>query len=107
METCGGANHWARLLMTKGFRVKLIPPKFVTPYVKSNKNEAKDAEAICEAMSRHNMRFVKAKTVECLFSLGRIPVQHHSISKEVIENLMARTALDAPSRRNEYEVQDH
>ncbi len=64
MEACGGAHHWARLLMAKGFKVKIIPPQFVTPYVKSNKNDAKDAEAICEAMSRPTMRFVKAKTVE-------------------------------------------
>jgi transposase len=64
MEACGGAHHWARLLMMKGFRVKLIPPQFVVPYVKSNKNDAKDAEAICEAMSRPTMRYIKAKTVE-------------------------------------------
>ena len=61
MEACGGAHHWARLLMSKGLRVKLIPPQFVTPYVKSNKNDAKDAEAICEAMSRPNMHSVKGK----------------------------------------------
>ena len=64
MEACGGAHHWARLLMAKGFTVKIIPPQFVTPYVKSNKNDANDAEAICEAMSRPTMRYVTAKTVE-------------------------------------------
>ena len=64
IEACGGAHHWARLLMAKGFTVKVIPPQFVTPYVKSNKNDANDAEAICEAMSRPNMRYVTAKTVE-------------------------------------------
>lgn len=64
IEACGGAHHWARLLMAKGFTVKVIPPQFVTPYVKSNKNDANDAEAICEAMSRPNMRYVAAKTVE-------------------------------------------
>jgi transposase len=64
MEACGGAHYWARQLMAKGFKVKIIPPQFVTPYVKSNKNDAKDAEAICEAMSRPTMRFVEAKTVE-------------------------------------------
>ena len=53
MEACGGAHHWARLLQAKGFTVKLIAPQFVKPYVKSNKNDANDAEAICEAMSRH------------------------------------------------------
>jgi len=64
MESCGGAHHWARQLEARGFRVKLIAPQFVKPYVKSNKNDANDAEAICEAMSRPSMRFVSIKTVE-------------------------------------------
>jgi transposase len=64
MEACGGAHHWARLLQFKGFVVKLIAPQFVKPYVKSNKNDANDAEAICEAMSRPHMRFVNIKNVE-------------------------------------------
>ncbi|MCZ6733284.1 MAG: IS110 family transposase [Gammaproteobacteria bacterium] len=64
METCGGAYHWARELQSQGYTVKLIPPQFVKPYVKSNKNDANDAEAICEAMSRPNMRFVAVKRVE-------------------------------------------
>ena len=63
MESCGGAHHWARKLQEKGFRVKLIAPQFVKPYVKSNKSDANDAEAICEAMSRPGMRFVAVKTV--------------------------------------------
>ncbi len=64
MEACGGAYHWARELQSQGYTVKLIPPQFVKPYVKSNKNDANDAEAICEAMSRPNMRFVAVKSVE-------------------------------------------
>jgi transposase len=64
MEACGGAHHWARELQAAGYSVRLIPPQFVKPYVKSNKNDANDAEAICEAMSRPNMRFVAIKTVE-------------------------------------------
>jgi transposase len=64
MESCGGAHHWARRLQEKGFTVKLIAPQFVKPYVKSNKNDANDAEAICEAMGRPGMRFVAVKTVE-------------------------------------------
>jgi transposase len=64
MEACGGAHHWARELQAHGYTVRLIPPQFVKPYVKSNKNDANDAEAICEAMSRPNMRFVAIKTVE-------------------------------------------
>ena len=64
METCGGSHHAGRLLGGKGYRVKLINAKFVKPFVKSNKNDAKDAEAIAEAASRRNMRFVGLKTVE-------------------------------------------
>ena len=64
MEACAGAHHWARELQSHGYTVKLIPPQFVKPYVKSNKNDANDAEAICEAMSRPNMRFVAVKSVE-------------------------------------------
>ena len=63
MEACGGAHHWARILQSHGFIVKLIAPQFVKPYVKSNKNDANDAEAICEAMSRPNMRFVAVKSI--------------------------------------------
>ncbi len=64
MESCGGAHHWARKLQAHGFGVRLIAPQFVKPYVKSNKNDANDAEAICEAMSRRHMRFVAVKDVE-------------------------------------------
>ena len=64
MEACGGAHHWARVLQARGYTVRLIPPQFVTPYVKSNKSDANDAEAICEAMSRPHMRFVSVKAVE-------------------------------------------
>jgi|SRR5689334_6940055 transposase len=64
MEACSGAHHWARELLKLGYSVKLIPPQFVKPYVKSNKNDANDAEAICEAMSRPGMRFVAVKSVE-------------------------------------------
>jgi transposase len=64
MEACTGAHHWARHLQARGFTVKLIAPQFVKPYVKSNKNDANDAEAICEAMSRPNMRYVAVKTIE-------------------------------------------
>ncbi len=64
MEACAGAHHWGRQLQARGYTVKLIPPQFVKPYVKSNKSDAKDAEAICEAMSRPDMRFVTVKRVE-------------------------------------------
>jgi transposase len=64
MEACASAHHWARQLQERGFRVKLIGAQFVKPYVKSNKNDRVDAEAICEAMSRPGMRFVAVKSVE-------------------------------------------
>jgi transposase len=64
IEACGGSHHWARLLQSLGHEVKLIAPQFVKPYVKRGKNDAADAEAICEAMSRPTMRFVPVKSTE-------------------------------------------
>ena len=64
MEACGGAHYWARKLRSYGHAVKLMAPQFVKPYVKTNKNDMADAEAICEAVSRPNMRFVPIKTEE-------------------------------------------
>jgi transposase len=64
MEACGGAHYWARELQALGHAVVLLPPQYVKPYVKRNKNDAADAEAICEAMSRPTMRFVPVKTPE-------------------------------------------
>ena len=64
MEACAGAHHWARELEKLGHSVRLMAPQFVKPYVKSNKHDAADAEAICEAVGRPNMRFVPIKTVE-------------------------------------------
>jgi len=64
MEACGSAHYWARKLAGYGHTVKLMAPQFVKPYVKTNKNDAADAEAICEAVSRPNMRFVAIKNVE-------------------------------------------
>lgn len=64
MEACGGANYWAREFLKHGHDVKLISPQFVKPYVKSNKSDANDAEAICEAVGRPSMRFVPIKTLE-------------------------------------------
>ena len=61
MEACGSAHHWARKLQTLGHIVKLMAPQFVKPYVKTNKNDAADAEAICEAVTRPTMRFVPIK----------------------------------------------
>ncbi len=64
IEACGASHHWARLLQSFGHTVKLIAPQLVKPYVKRGKNDAADAEALCEAMSRPTMRFVPVKTAE-------------------------------------------
>ena len=64
MEACAGAHYWSRELSKLGHCVRLMAPAFVKPYVKSNKNDRNDAEAICEAVQRPNMRFVTAKTPE-------------------------------------------
>lgn len=64
MEACGSAHHWARMIEGYGHEVRLMPPVYVKPYVKRNKNDNRDAEAICEAMSRPTMRFVAVKSVQ-------------------------------------------
>lgn len=85
MEACGGSNYWAREFEKLGHEVKLISPQFVKPYVKSNKNDRADAEAICEAVSRPNMRFVPIKQVE------QQDIQSvHRIRERLVKN---RTAL--------------
>jgi transposase len=64
MEACGSAHHWARVIGGYGHQVRLMPPAYVKPYVKRNKNDGRDAEAICEAVGRPTMRFVAVKSVE-------------------------------------------
>jgi len=88
MEACGGAHHLARELQKQGHTVELIAPQFVKPYVKRNKNDANDAEAICEAVGRPSMRFVTIKTVaigaDCTSNGGEglrlvtLKIPHHS-----------------------------
>lgn len=77
IEACGGANHWTRTFEALGHTVHMIAPQFVKPYVKSNKSDAADAEAICEAVQRPTMRFVPAKNItqQDLQSLHRIRSQ--------------------------------
>ena len=64
LEACGGAHYWRRVLSPFGHEVRLRAPQFVKAYVKANKNDAADAEAICEAVCQPHMRFVPAKSVE-------------------------------------------
>lgn len=101
MESCGGAHHWARRLQARGFTVKLIPPQFVKPYVKSNKNDANDAEAVCEAMSRPGMRFVAVKTVEQqdIQAVHRVRsglIEQRTAKANQIRGLVAEYGLVAP-----------
>ena len=62
IEACASSHYWSRELQTLGHTVRLMPPAYVKPYVKRHKNDAADAEAICEAVTRTNMRFVATKT---------------------------------------------
>jgi transposase len=75
IEACGASHHWARLLRGLGHEVMLIPPQYIKPYVKRGKNDAIDAEAICEAMSRPTMRFVPVKTAEQQAALTMLGVR--------------------------------
>ncbi len=101
MEACGGAHHWARQLEARGLTVRLIAPQFVKPYVKSNKNDANDAEAICEAMSRPNMRFVTVKSVaqQDIQATHRIRselMSQRTAKANQIRGLVAKYGLVAP-----------
>ena len=64
IEACASSHHWSRELQALGHTVRLMPPAYVKPYVKRHKNDATDAEAICEAVSRPNMRFVATRATE-------------------------------------------
>jgi transposase len=79
IEACGTSHHWARLLQSFGHTVKLIAPQLVKPYVKRGKNDAADAEALCEAMSRPTMRFVPVKTPEQQAALMLVGVRDRMI----------------------------
>ena len=79
IEACGASHHWARLLQSFGHTVKLIAPQLVKPYVKRGKNDAADAEALCEAMSRPTMRFVPVKTAEQQAALMLVGVRDRLI----------------------------
>src|SRR6202049_3748907 len=79
IEACGASHYWARLLRSFGHEVKLIAPQLVKPYVKRGKNDAADAEALCEAMSRPTMRFVPVKTAEQQATLMLVGVRDRLI----------------------------
>jgi transposase len=104
MEACGGAHFWARKLTELGHTVKLMAPQFVKPYVKTNKNDARDAEAICEAVGRANMRFVAIKTPEqqALLALHRARqgfVKARTAQGNQIRGLLAELGCAIPKGR--------
>lgn len=101
MEACTGAHHWARLLRDAGYRVRMIPPQFVKPFVKSNKNDANDAQAICEAMARPDMYPVAIKTIEQqdIQAVHRVREEiktHRTAKANQIRGLVAEYGLVAP-----------
>lgn len=101
MEACGSAHFWARQLAELGHTVKLMPPQFVKPYVKTNKNDIADAEAICEAVRRPNMRFVPIKTVDqqAILSVHRVRqglVKARTAQANQIRGLLGEMGLVIP-----------
>lgn len=101
IEACGSAHHWARKLQAMGHTVRLIAPQFVKPYVKTNKNDAADAEAICEAVGRPNMRFVPIKNVEqqAVLALHRVRqgfIKARTAQANQIRGLLAEFGLIIP-----------
>lgn len=105
IEACGSAHHWARKLQTMGHTVRLMAPQFVKPYVKTNKNDAADAEAICEAVGRPNMRFVPIKNVEqqAVLALHRVRqgfVKARTAQGNQIRGLLAEFGIIIPQGIN-------
>lgn len=101
MEACGSAHYWARRLTELGHTVKLMAPQFVKPYVKTNKHDMADAEAICEAVSRPNMRFVPIKTIDqqAILAVHRVRqglVKARTAQANQIRGLLAEMGLVIP-----------
>ena len=100
MEACGGAHHWARVLTRLGHEVRMMPPAYVKPYVKRNKNDGRDAEGICEAMTRPTMRFVPVKTLESqavvvLHRTRRLLVRQRTMSGNAFRSALAEFGIVA------------
>ena len=105
IEACASSHHWSRELQALGHTVRLMPPAYVKPYVKRQKNDAADAEAICEAVTRANMRFVATKTPEQQSCLMLHRTRHLFIRQQtaVINSIRAHLAefgIVAPVGRN-------
>jgi len=93
MEACASAHYWARTLESYGHTVHLIAPQFVRPYVKTHKNDATDAEAICEAVSRPHMRFVPIKTIEQQSALSLHRVRQGFVRARTAQACQIRSLL--------------
>jgi transposase len=105
IEACASSHHWSRELQALGHTVRLMPPAYVKPYVKRHKNDATDAEAICEAVTRPNMRFVATKTPEQQSCLTLHRTRHLFIRQQtaVINAIRAHLAefgIVAPAGRH-------
>jgi transposase len=105
MEACAAAHHWGRELRKLGHTVQLMPPRYVKPYVKRQKNDAADAEAICEAVTRPTMRFVEIKTCEqqgtlVLHRVRLMLIRQRTQLSNAIRGHMAEYGLVAPVGRN-------
>ncbi len=101
MESCGGSNYWGQRFTEMGHEVKLISPQFVKPYVKSNKSDAVDAEAICEAVTRPNMRFVAIKDkeqqdVQCIHKVRARLVKEKTALANQIRGLLLEYGIIIP-----------
>jgi transposase len=101
MEACGSAHHWGRVIERLGHTARLISPQFVKPYVKSNKNDEADAEAICEAVTRPHMRFVPLKSIEqqAVLALHRVRqgfVRERTAQANQIRGLLGEMGLVIP-----------
>src|SRR5256712_14214936 len=94
IEACASSHHWSRELQALGHTVRLMPPAYVKPYVKRHKNDAADAEAICEAVTRRNMRFVPTKTPEQQSCLTLHRTRHLFIRQQtaIINSIRAHLA---------------
>ena len=109
IEACGTAHHWARTLTAMGHTVRLIPAAYVRPFVKRNKTDARDAEAICEAMQRPSMRQVPVKTVEQQAGRGLetardLLVRQHTQLMNSVRGLLAELAIVAAQGRRGFAV---
>ena len=106
LEACGASHHWARVLRGLGHEAVLMPPQYIKPYVKRGKNDAIDAEAICEAMSRPGMRFVAVKSAESqaaltILGVRDLLVKQRTMLINAIRGHVAEFGVTAPKGRQQ------